>query len=108
MGVRRVDGAARVAVIEATGDNDAFDADGLERALEEARPTPVVVDLTQATFVDSTFVGTLLAASRSMPLAIVVPRDAQNAVVKLFELTHLFEALPVYRGREEAVAALVD
>ena len=107
MGVSRgEDAALGVAVIVASGDNDAYDARLLNDALERVRPGPVVIDLTGATFVDSTFVGALIAASRSMPLAIVMPADPRNAVVKLFELTHLAEALAVHGSRAAAVAAM--
>jgi anti-anti-sigma factor len=95
-----------VAVISASGDNDAYDARLLNDALDKVRPGPVVIDLADATFVDSTFVGALIAASRTMPLAIVMPADPHNAVVKLFELTHLGEALAIHGSRDEAVAAV--
>jgi anti-anti-sigma regulatory factor len=95
-----------VAVIVASGDNDAYDARLLNEALDGIRPGPVLVDLAPATFVDSTFVGALIAASRTMQLVVVMPADPQNAVVKLFELAHLGEALALQPSRAAALAAL--
>jgi anti-anti-sigma regulatory factor len=107
VGVSRGDDAALgVAVIMASGDNDAYEARLLDEALDDIRPGPVLVDLAPATFVDSTFVGALIAASRTMPLAVVLPADRQNAVVKLFELAHLGEALALHSSRADALAAL--
>lgn len=109
MGVSRGDNAALgVAVIVASGDNDAYEARLLNDVLESVRPGPVLIDLARATFVDSTFVGALIAASRTMPLAIVMPSERDNAVVRLFELTHLGEALAVRTSRDEALAAIAD
>jgi anti-anti-sigma regulatory factor len=103
---RGEDAAFGVAVIVASGDNDAYEARLLNEALDSVRPGPVVIDLALATFVDSTFVGALIAASRTMPLAIVMPVDRHNAVVRLFELAHLGEALPVHASRDEALASI--
>jgi len=104
---RGEDTALGVAVIVASGDNDAYEARLLNDALDSIRPGPVVIDLARATFVDSTFVGALIAASRTMPLAVVMPADRHNAVVKLFELAHLGEALSVRASRDEALAAIM-
>jgi anti-anti-sigma regulatory factor len=104
---RGEDSALGVAVIVASGDNDAYEARLLNEVLESVRPGPVLVDLARATFVDSTFVGALIAASKTMPLAIVMPADETNAVVKLFELAHLQEALALRATRDEALAAIL-
>jgi anti-anti-sigma regulatory factor len=104
---RGEDAALGVAVIRASGDNDAYEARLLNDALDSIRPGPVVIDLADATFVDSTFVGALIAAARTMPLAVVMPADEHNAVVKLFELAHLGEALAVHATRDEAAASIL-
>jgi len=113
LGVRRSDHAPLgAAVFEAFGDNDAYDADRLGRELEEARPaaTAVVVDLTQASFVDSAFVGVLLvqAKVREQRLAIVVPADEHNSVRRIFTMAHLSEVLPVYPDLAAALAAVAN
>jgi anti-anti-sigma factor len=111
VGVSRVeDGPLAFAIFRVTGDNDAYDADILERALEAARPDAhgVVIDLREASFVDSTFVGVMLveAKNREQRLAVVVPQERSNAVSRLFELAHLADALPVYRDLDQGLAAV--
>jgi len=111
VGVSRVeDGPTALAVFRVTGDNDAYDADILERALEAARPYAhaVVIDLRDASFVDSTFVSVMLvqARIREQRLAVVLPQERSNAVARLFELTRLAEALPVYGDLDQGLAAV--
>jgi anti-anti-sigma factor len=99
-----------LAVFRVTGDNDAYDADILQRALEAARPDThgVVIDLRGASFVDSTFVSVMLvqAKVREQRFAVVLPQESGNAVARLFELAHLAEALPVYRDLDQGLAAV--
>ena len=109
--MRRVTGAPTgAAVFEAFGENDAYDADRLHGDLEAARPSAraIVIDLTDATFVDSAFVGVLLvqAKVRDQRLAVVLPADAENPVRRMFTMAHLAEVLPVYEDRDAALAAI--
>lgn len=113
MGVQRVtDAPVGAAVFEAVGENDGYDADRLQQALEDARSTAtgVVVDLSRAVFVDSTFVGVLLVQSkvREQRLAVVVPDEESNAVARLFAMAHLAEALDVHHTRDAALDAVGD
>jgi anti-sigma B factor antagonist len=113
LGVRRAqDAPFGAAVFEAFGENDAFDADRLGRELEAARDGTggVVIDLTGATFVDSSFVGVLLVQLkvREQRLAVVVPVDETNAVRRIFTMAHLTEVLPVYETRAAALAAVAS
>jgi anti-anti-sigma factor len=114
VGVSRVkDAAVGVALIQAAGENDAYDADYLERALEQAAADTgaVVVDLRAATFVDSTFVGVLIAARSKLAaqaLAVVVPDSGENHVARIFSVIRLAEALPVFTDLPAAVAAVAD
>jgi anti-anti-sigma factor len=107
MGVSRAsDASAGVAVLQATGENDAFDADRLQQELAELGGAAVVIDLRRASFVDSTFISALIVAARERPVAIVLPDDAENAVRRVFKLAHLADALPVYDDWDAAVGAL--
>ena len=69
---------------------------------------PLVVDLTQATFIDSTIVGVLLEGladceKRERPLLLLLPDDAAPEVHRL-EITGLGALLPVVRSWDEANA----
>ena len=100
------DAPSGAAVIEVTGDNDAFDADRLERALAELGRVPALIDLRAAKFVDSTFVGMLLKANAESKIAVVIPTEPKNPVARVFELTHLAETLPVYESYDDGLLAL--
>jgi anti-sigma B factor antagonist len=72
---------------------------------------PLVVDLTQATFIDSTIVGILLESladceKRERPLLLLLPDDAAPEIHRLFEITGLGALLPVVRSWDEANARL--
>ena len=71
--------------------------------------TEVVVDLSDATFVDSMTLGVLLAAmkrlrARGGQLRLVVPRAE---VRRIFEITLLDRVFPLYGTRQEALVAAV-
>jgi anti-sigma B factor antagonist len=67
------------------------------------------VDLTPATFVDSTVLGVLLGArerarEEELGYAVVLDHAAGDpAVRRILEVTGLDELLPVHRGRDAAV-----
>ena len=68
---------------------------------------PLVVDLTQATFIDSTIVGVLLerlanCEKLERPLVLLLPDDSAPEVHRLFEITGLAALLPVVRSWDEA------
>ena len=68
---------------------------------------PLVVDLSQATFIDSTIVGVLLEGlaeyeKREQPLLLLLPEDSAPEVHRLFELTGLTSLLPLVRSWDEA------
>jgi anti-sigma B factor antagonist len=96
-------------VITLMGESDAFVAPRIRSDLAEALcgDAPLVVDLTQATFVDSTVVGVLLEGladceRRERPLLLLLPDDAAPEVHRLFEITGLSALLPVVRSWDEA------
>jgi anti-sigma B factor antagonist len=69
----------------------------------------LVVDLSPATFIDSTAIGVLMGAVGSLrdscggSLAVVC---AHENVIKIFEIAGLQNAIALYRSRGEALSAL--
>jgi len=102
------------AVIPLTGESDAYVAPRIRSDFAAAlgSDAPVVVDLTQATFIDSTIVGVLLEGladceKRERPLLLLLPEDAAPEVHRLFEITGLSSLLPLVRSWDEAASRLV-
>ena len=100
-------------VISLRGESDAYTAPKIRSDLEGAlgAPAPVLVDLSQATFIDSTVVGILLeglASSEKLerPLLLLLPDDTAPEVHRLFELTGLASLLPLVRSWDEAASRL--
>jgi anti-sigma B factor antagonist len=96
-------------VITLRGESDAYVAPRIRSDLAAAlgADAPLVVDLTQATFIDSTIVGILLESladceKRERPLLLLLPEDAAPEVHRLFEITGLNALLPVVRSWDEA------
>lgn len=89
---RREPGAA---VIRLRGELDLAGAPRLAEAVrDEARDgDPVVLDMSEVTFIDSTGVRTLLDAARAVdvPMALLAP---SHRVVRVLELTRLRDRLP--------------
>ena len=92
------------------GELDLASAGLLSDALDEAAEAggPIVVDLGQCEFIDSTGLAALMRAARdgngSRPRLGVSRPTAQ--VRRLFEVTQLASQLPVFETSEEAAAAL--
>ena len=78
----------------------------LQRLIDEG--DPVVVDLTGATFVDSSILGTVLQAQRDADEAgvgfAVAHGGGADAVERVLEITGLRADLPIHRSREDARA----
>lgn len=96
-------------VITLPGESDAYVAPRVRSDLATALTgeSPLVVDLTQATFIDSTIVGVLLEGladceKHERPLVLLLPDDAAPEVHRLFEITGLSALLPVVRSWDEA------
>jgi anti-sigma B factor antagonist len=101
-------------VITLRGESDAYVAPRVRSDLAAALDggTPLVVDLSQATFIDSTIVGVLLeglAESEKLEraLLLLLPDDSAPEVHRLFELTGLDSLLPLVRSWDE-VSSRVD
>lgn len=99
------------AVVALPGESDAFLAPRVRREIESALAgeAPLVVDLTQATFVDSTVVGVIIEGlaeyeQRERPLLLLLPEESAPEVHRLFEITGLSALLPVVRTWDEAAS----
>jgi anti-sigma B factor antagonist len=102
---------AGFAVVTISGEHDLSTAPNLRRRLDSLleEGTTTVVDLSAATFIDSSILGVILdgrrrAAEMQVGFA-VLHSDGSEAVVRVLEVTGLRAELPVYAQREEALAA---
>jgi len=102
-----------VVMVAVHGEHDIASAPALRAAIDEAfgRSQHVVVDLTPATFIDSTVLGVLLSAreraqEEEVGYAVVLDAAAGDvAVRRILEVTGLDVLLPVHTERDVAVAA---
>ena len=104
---------AGFSVIRLHGEADAYSAPTVRDDVATALggQAPLVIDLTGATFVDSTIVGVMLESMRhcedeQRPFLLLLPDDAAPEVHRLFELTGLSGLLPVVKSWEEAAQRL--
>ena len=92
-------------VIQLRGEASAYTAPRIRSDLTSAlgTATPLVVDLSQTTFIDSTIVGILLEG-----LAEYEKRESAPEVHHLFDVTGLTSLLPVVRSWDEAATRLTS
>lgn len=94
-----------------SGEHDLSTAPNLRRRLDEMleEGTPVIVDLSAATFIDSSILGVILDGRRRAEEAnlgfAVLHANGADAVDRVLEVTGLRAELPVHARREEAVMA---
>ena len=107
-----LDDAGDVVVVVVEGEHDIYTAPTLRERLDEAigRGSGVVVDLTGATFVDSSVLGALLDARRraldgGQGFVVSVGESVEPGVQRILDITGLVPVLPVVNGREEAIRA---
>jgi anti-sigma B factor antagonist len=100
-----------LAVLIISGEHDLSTAPNLRRRLDGLldERSGVVVDLSPATFIDSSILGVILDGKRRAAEAglgyAVLQSNGAEAVGRVLEVTGLRAELPVHSGREEAVAA---
>jgi anti-sigma B factor antagonist len=102
-----------VVIVLVRGEHDIYTAPALRDRLAEALDTGtagVIVDLSGATFLDSSILGALLEARRQAlerPLGYVVclGETPEPGVARILEITGLVPVFPVVRSREEALEA---
>ena len=94
-------------VVEAAGELDAYVADELSAALDQADAgTRLIADLTSVSFMDSTALGVLVRSvrdreGRGLETRVVLPRGTAR---RIFEITALDRALPVSTSLEQALS----
>ncbi len=102
---------AETHLIELGGEVDLYTApefkERMVQVIEDGK-TRVVVDLSKATFIDSTTLGVLVGGVKRLrpsggSLAIVC--SDQN-IQKIFEITGLDRVFPIHESREEALSAV--
>jgi anti-sigma B factor antagonist len=102
---------AGLAVVTISGEHDLSTAPNLRRRLDSLLDagTDTVIDLSPATFIDSSILGVILdgrqrAADREIGFAVVHANGA-DAVGRVLEVTGLRAELPVHARREDAFTA---
>ena len=89
-------------VVSVHGELDLNAAEELRTALGLGGDAPrVVVDLVGATFIDSTALGVIAAASKGTDLTVVA---SDPRIVRIFQLTGLDRSIRVERSLAEAIA----
>jgi anti-sigma B factor antagonist len=102
---------ASLAVVTISGEHDLSTAPKLRRELERLLDEGVamVVDLSHATFIDSSILGVILDVRRRAAEAkigfAVARSNGSGAVDRVLDVTGLRSELPVHARREEAVTA---
>ena len=101
------------AVISVTGEHDLSTAPDLRSRLDELIDGGVatVVDLSAATFVDSSVLGAILDGRRQadeggIGFAVAQSPNGADAVTRVLDITGLRAELPVHVDRAKAVAAV--
>jgi anti-sigma B factor antagonist len=100
-----------IAIVSISGEHDLNTAPQLRRCLDEVieEGRAVVVDLSRASFVDSSILGVILDGRRSAGTAglgfAVAQTDGAQAVSRVLEITGLRGELPVHTSRADAVDA---
>ncbi len=108
-----------VAVLSISGEHDLNTAPELRQRLDDliGERTAIVVDLTPATFVDSSILGVILESRRraiDAGLGFAVQHsdgengDGKEAVARVLEITGLRSELPVHPDRGSALAGASD
>jgi anti-sigma B factor antagonist len=97
-------------LVSVGGEADLYTAPDLKNELVSATAagaTTVVVDLTEATFIDSTALGVLVSGLKRLrpdgDLPLVVP---DSPIRRIFEITSLDRAFNVYESRDDALREL--
>jgi anti-sigma B factor antagonist len=108
-------GDVRVVVVR--GEHDIYTAPALRDRLDEALaaehaggPIGVVIDLSGATFLDSSILGALLEARRQalerrLGYVVCLGGEPEPGVQRILEITGLVPVFPVVRSLEEALEA---
>lgn len=105
---------AGLAVLAIKGEHDLSTAPVLRQRLDGviAEGAPIVVDLSPASFIDSSILGVILDARRRAEaegLGFAVSHaNGPDPVGRVLDITGLRSELPVHAGREQAATAAVE
>lgn len=101
-----------VLVVLVSGEQDIYTAPALRDRLDQALGAErgLIVDLTKATFLDSSILGALLEArrqaqERGLGFVVCLGDSPEPGVERILEITGLVPVFPVVRSREEAFEA---
>ena len=102
-----------VLVVVVRGEHDIYTAPTLRDRMDQAlgaAPAGVIVDLSAATFLDSSILGALLEARRqaleqSVGYVVCLGEDPEPGVQRILEITGLVPVFPVVRSLNEALEA---
>jgi anti-sigma B factor antagonist len=101
-----------VGVVVVQGEHDLNTAPALSEQLSEliGSGSPIAVDLTPATFIDSSILKVMLdgrrqAADMGLGFAVAAGESSAEGVRRVLDVTGLKSTLPVLSSRQEAVAA---
>jgi anti-anti-sigma factor len=101
-----------VVIVAVEGEHDIYTVSQLREQIDDAfrTGTAVVIDLSHATFLDSSILRVLLGArnqaeEHASGFAVALDRSKAPAVHRILEVTGLLEVFPVLPGRERAVEA---
>jgi anti-sigma B factor antagonist len=105
-----------VLIVAIRGEHDIYTAPALRDRLDQALGTPeggsapvgVIVDLSAATFLDSSILGALLEARRQaiekgLGYVVSLGDEPEPGVERILEITGLVPVFPVVRSQEEAL-----
>jgi anti-sigma B factor antagonist len=104
---QRIDGGT---VLALEGEHDLSTAPAIREALDVAIANgAVIIDLTRATFVDSSILGVVLDARRRCAedgkgFAVSLGDSGHDSVRRVLEVTGLLDELPVHESRELAIS----
>jgi anti-sigma B factor antagonist len=104
------DSPGDVVIVVVEGEHDIYTAPTLRERLDDAlgRGGGIVVDLTAATFVDSSVLGALLDSRRraleaGQGFVVCIGDTVEPGVQRILDITGLVPVLPVLQGREQAI-----
>ena len=106
-----VDGDTQL--LRARGELDLYAAPEFKRRMAEAiegGKTRIVVDLTDATFMDSTALGVLIGALKRLRLreGTLAVASGQPSILRILEVTGMDQVLQVQPTAQRALAAVAD
>jgi anti-sigma B factor antagonist len=101
-----------IVIVAVEGEHDIYTASALREQIDDAfrGGTAVVIDLSDASFLDSSILRALLGArnqaeEQASGFAVALDGSKAPAVQRILEVTGLLKVLPVLPGREQAVDA---